>query len=59
MAKVGIKCLTYAKYQSGGEGNAIVYSGGTMLQDYMAKAELKENRSSSVRSRPITRIEPS
>ena len=45
MAKVGIKCLTYAKYQSGGEGNAIVYAGGTMLQDYMAKAELKENRS--------------
>lgn len=46
MAKVGIKCLTYAKYQSGGEGSSMVYSGGKMLEDYMAKAELKENRSS-------------
>ena len=46
MAKVGVKCLTYAKYQSGGEGSGIVYSGGLMLEDYMAKAELKENRSS-------------
>ena len=46
MAKVGIKALTYAKYQSGGDGSSIVYTGGVMLQDYMAKAELKENRSS-------------
>ncbi len=45
MAKVGIKCLTYAKYQSGGDGSSMVYSGGVMLEDYMAKAELKENRS--------------
>ena len=45
MAKVNIKCLTYAKYSSGGDGSSMVYTGGKMLDDYMAKAELKENRS--------------
>lgn len=44
MAKVGIKCLTYAKYSSGGDGSSMVYSGGKMLEDYMARAELRENR---------------
>ena len=45
MAKVGIKCLTYAKVTGGGDGSAMVYSGGKMLEDYLCKAELKENRS--------------
>lgn len=45
MAKVGIKHLTYAKVSSGGDGSALVYSGGKMLEDYMAKADLTENRS--------------
>ena len=44
MAKVGIKCLTYAKYSQGGDGSSMVYTGGKMLEDYLAKAELKENR---------------
>lgn len=44
MAKVGIKGLTYAKFTSGGEGNAVVYSGGKRLDDYMAKADITENR---------------
>ena len=45
MAKVGIKCLTYAKVTGGGDGSAMVYSGGKMLEAYLCKAELKENRS--------------
>lgn len=45
MAKIGIKGLTYAKYTSGGDGAAIVYSGGKKLDDYMARAEIGENRS--------------
>lgn len=45
MAKVNVKCLTYAKYSSGGDGSSMVYTGGKMLDDYMCKAELKENRS--------------
>lgn len=44
MAKVGIKGLTYAKYASGGDGAAIVYTGGKKLDDYMAKADITENR---------------
>ena len=45
MAKVGIKGLTYAKYASGGDGAAVTYTGGTKLDDYMAKADITENRS--------------
>lgn len=44
MAKVGIKGLTYAKYASGGDGSAITYTGGKRLDDYMAKADITENR---------------
>ena len=44
MAKVTCKKFTYAKYVSGGDGAAIVYSGGSMLTDYLAKAEITEER---------------
>lgn len=44
MAKTTCKKFTYAKYSSGGDGAAIVYSGGTMLEDYLAKAEINEER---------------
>lgn len=44
MAKVGIKCLTYAKFTGGGDGSAVTYSGGKMLRDYLARAELTETR---------------
>lgn len=45
MAKVGIKGLTYAKYASGGDGSPVTYTGGKKLDDYMAKADITENRS--------------
>ena len=45
MAKVTCKCFTYAKYSSGGDGNAISYTGGNMLDDYLAKCEITEERS--------------
>lgn len=40
MAKIGIKCLTWAKYSSGGDGSAIVYTGGKQKNDYMVQADL-------------------
>ena len=45
MAKVGIKGLTYAKYQSGGDGNAVVYTGGKKLDDFISRADITESRS--------------
>lgn len=45
MAKIGIKGLTYAPYSTGGEGNAITYSGGSQLADYMVRADVNEERS--------------
>lgn len=47
MAKVGIGKLTYAKYQSGGDGSSIVYTGGKMKTDYLCKADLQETRDST------------
>ena len=44
MAKTTCKKFTYAKYSSGGDGAAIVYSGGTMLDDYLAKVDITEDR---------------
>lgn len=44
MAKIGIKCLTYAPYTSGGEGSAIVYGTGVQLNDYMIRADVGEER---------------
>ena len=44
MAKTTCKKFTYAKYASGGDGAAIVYSGGTMLDDYLAKVDITEDR---------------
>lgn len=44
MAKVTCKKFTYAKYSSGGDGSAIVYTGGNMLDDYLAKCEINEDR---------------
>lgn len=45
MAKIGIKCLTYAPYTSGGDGSAISYGTGVMLNDYMIRADVGEERS--------------
>ena len=44
MAKVGLKCLTYAPYVSGGDGGAITYGAGVQLADYMIRADITEER---------------
>ena len=44
MAITTCKKFTYAKYASGGDGAAIVYTGGTMLDDYLAKVDIAEDR---------------
>ena len=44
MAKVTCKKFTYAKYASGGDGSAVTYTGGTMLEDYLAKVEITTDR---------------
>lgn len=44
MAFVTCKHLTYAKYTSGGDGNAVVYTGGKQLSDYLCKVDQGENR---------------
>ena len=44
MAKIGIKGLVYAPYSSGGDGSAVVYTGGVALDDYMISADITENR---------------
>ena len=44
MAKTTCKKFTYAKYSSGGDGSAVVYTGGTMLEDYLAKVDVVEER---------------
>ena len=45
MAKIGIKCLTYAPFVSGGEGSAVSYGTGVQLNDYMIRADVTEERS--------------
>ena len=44
MAKVTCKKFTFAKYDSGGDGTGITYTGGTMLTDYLAKVEISDER---------------
>ena len=44
MAKLTCKGLTYAKYASGGEGSAVVYSGGTAKTDYLCRVDMGETR---------------
>ena len=44
MSKVTCKKFTYAKYSSGGDGSSITYTGGTMLEDYLAKVDITEER---------------
>ena len=44
MAKIGLKCLTYAPYTSGGEGSSISYGTGVQLNDYMIRADVNEER---------------
>lgn len=45
MAKIGLKCLTYAPFTSGGEYTSITYGTGVMLNDYMIRADISEERS--------------
>ena len=44
MAKIGLKCLTYAPFTSGGEYTSITYGSGVMLNDYMIRADISEER---------------
>lgn len=44
MAKVTCKKFTFAPYVSGGDGAPIVYGTGTMLEDYLAKVDISEER---------------
>jgi len=44
MAKVGLKCLTYAPFTSGGEYTTVVYGTGVQLADYMIRADISEER---------------
>ena len=44
MAKITCKGLTYAKYSSGGDGAAVVYTGGKAKVDYLCKVDMGENR---------------
>ena len=45
MAITTCAMFTYAKYSAGGDGSAAIsYTGGTMLKDYLAKAEVTVDR---------------
>ena len=44
MAKIGLKCLTYAPYTSGGDFTTVTYGTGVMLNDYMIRADIGEER---------------
>ena len=44
MAITTCKKFTYAKVSGGGNGSAMTYTGGTMLDDYLAKVEINEER---------------
>ncbi len=45
MAKTTCAKFTYAKYSAGGDGSAAIsYTGGNMLEDYMAKVDIQEER---------------
>ena len=42
---IGVRDLTWAKVTSGGEGSAMVYSGGAQETDLMVRADQSEERS--------------
>lgn len=44
MAVTTCKKFTYAKVSGGGNGSAMTYTGGTMLDDYLAKVDINEER---------------
>ena len=44
MAITTCKKFTYAKVSGGGDGSAMSYTGGTMLEDYLAKVDINEER---------------
>ena len=44
MAAVTCKYFTYAKVTGGGSGSAVTYTGGSMLNDYLAKVDINEAR---------------
>ena len=44
MAKIGLKCLTYAPFTGGGEYSTVTYGTGTQLNDYMIRADIGEER---------------
>ena len=44
MAAVTCKYFTYAKVTGGGENSAMTYTGGSMLNDYLAKVDINESR---------------
>jgi len=44
MAAVTCKYFTFAPVTSGGDGSAMVYAGGKMLNDYLAQVTITENR---------------
>lgn len=44
MAITTCKKFTYAKVSGGGSGSAVTYTGGTMLDDYLAKVDINEER---------------
>lgn len=44
MAAVTCKYFTYAKVTGGGAGSAVTYTGGSMLNDYLAKVDITESR---------------
>ena len=43
MARIGLKSLTYATITTGGEGSAVVYTGGAMQGDMMIRADVTLN----------------
>ena len=44
MAKIGLKCLTYAPFTGGGEYTTVTYGTGSQLNDYMIRADIGEER---------------
>ena len=46
MAKVTCARFTFAQIASGGNGSAVVYEDGVMLDDYLAKVDITEDRTS-------------
>ena len=43
MARIGLKGLTYATISTGGEGSAVVYTGGVTKGDMMIRADITLN----------------